>query len=126
MSRLVQLVTDLEKIEFTSDRDIEKYAKCVRALAMELHLRVGMDADTVQAILSQYKGRWYTFGVASKIKARLVAAHMRVGAEAVKVLGVSAMKMHAAFRRHFVEPEMEARQAARHRAGSFRIGDDAA
>lgn len=113
MGNLVNAAQQLERMsEFQTDKDIREYTKLIRKMSQELHLRVGMDADVIQAILSEYKGKWYTFGVQSKVKARIVAAHLKVGAEAAKLLGVSAVKMAAAFDKHFVKPEHDARRSS--------------
>lgn len=126
MSNLNRLVTELEKIEFNSDKDIDRYARTAKRLARELYLQIGMDADMLQATLSQYKGRWFEFGQVSKVKARLVAAHLKVSAEGVKAFGTGAAKMHGSFKRHFAEPERAARR--RHeqakRSRKFVIEDD--
>jgi hypothetical protein len=113
MGSLASAAAQVERMsEFHSDRDIREYAKLIRRMSQELHLRVGMDADVIQATLSEYKGKWYTFGLQSKVKARIVAAHLKVGAEASKLLGVSAVRMAAAFEKHFVQPEHDARRRA--------------
>lgn len=111
MSSLSKYIAELEKIEFNSDKDIDRYAKTLKRVSRELHQRIGMDADMLGATLGQYKGRWYEFGLGSKARGRLVAAHLRVSAEAVRACGVGAAKMHGAFRKHFVEPERQARAA---------------
>lgn len=105
--RLIHMV---ERIEIRSDRDIYAMAKAINHLGRELHLILGMRAEEINGVLSQYKGHWYTFGAASRVKARLVSAHLKVSAEAAKALGVGALKMAHAFDRHFVKPEQEARQ----------------
>lgn len=126
-SNLSQLVKQLEKMEFKTDRDLYQYARILRALGLELHMRVAMDADVISAILSQYKGKWYTFGVQSKIRAKLVGAHLKGGASAAKVLGLSGVKMYASFVKHFIQPEVEAEKKAREGKGKkkpgFSIGD---
>ncbi|MCX0241840.1 hypothetical protein [Streptomyces drozdowiczii] len=125
-SNLSQLIQQLEKIEFTSDRDLYQYARILRAIGMELHMRIGMDADMIGAILAQYKGKWWTFGAQSKIRAKLVAAHLKGGASAAKVLGLSGIKMYASFVKHFIQPEIEAERKAREGKGKkpgFSIGD---
>jgi hypothetical protein len=126
-TNLAQLIAQLEKIEFKTDRDLYNYARILRAIGLELNMRVGMDADVVAAILSQYKGKWYTFGVQSKIRGKLVGAHLRTGAAAAKVLGLSGVKMYASFVRHFIQPEIEAERKAREGKGAkkpgFSIGD---
>lgn len=126
-SNLSKLVNQLEKIEFRTDRDLYQYARILRQIGLELHMRVGMDADMITAILSQYKGKWYTFGVQSKIRARLVGAHLKGGSSAAKVLGLSGVKMYASFIRHFIRPEQEAEAEARKGKGKskpgFSIGD---
>ncbi|MFE3995177.1 hypothetical protein ACFXPW_26280 [Streptomyces goshikiensis] len=126
-SNLSELIKQLEKIEFTSDRDLYQYARILRAIGLELHMRIGMDADMVGAILSQYKGKWWTFGAQSKIRAKLVSAHLKGGASAAKVLGLSGVKMYASFVKHFIQPEIEAERKAREGKGAkkpgFSIGD---
>jgi superfamily I DNA and RNA helicase len=126
-SNLTQLVQQLEKIEFKTDRDLYQYARILRALGLELHMRVAMDADVIGAILAQYKGKWWTFGAQSKIRSKLVAAHLKGGASAAKVLGLSGVKMYASFVKHFIQPEIEAERKAREGKGKkkpgFSIGD---
>lgn len=121
--RLIHLV---ERIEIRSDKDILALAKAINHLGRELHLILGMRAEEINGVLSTYKGKWYTFGASSRVKARLVSAHLKVSAEAAKALGVGALKMAHAFDRHFVKPEQEAKarrngkQAPRKQ---FTIGD---
>ncbi|MGW2393941.1 hypothetical protein ACWCYK_31285 [Streptomyces lydicamycinicus] len=126
-TNLSQLVTKLEKVEFRTDRDLYTYARILRAIGLELSMRVAMDADVVAAILSQYKGKWYTFGLQSKVRGKLVGAHLRAGASAAKALGLSGVKMYASFVRHFIQPEIEAERKAREGKGAkkpgFSIGD---
>ncbi|MEV7282906.1 hypothetical protein [Streptomyces sp. NPDC093111] len=122
-----RLIYAVERIEIRSDRDILALAKAINRLGRELHLILGMRAEEVQGVLSTYKGRWYTFGTGSRVRARLVAAHLRVSAEAAKALGVGALKMAHAFDRHFVKPEQEAKRARSGQAApkkrEFTIGD---
>ncbi|RPK77826.1 hypothetical protein [Streptomyces sp. ADI98-10] len=121
-----QMIHLIERIEFKSEKDIVALAKAINHLGRELHLILGMRAEEINGVLSTYKGKWYTFGASSKIKARLVSAHLKVSAEAAKALGVGALKMAHAFDRHFVKPEREAKQR---RSGKqaprrqFTIGD---
>lgn len=106
-----RLIYAIERIEIRSDRDILALAKAINHLGRELHLILGMRAEEINGVLSTYKGKWYTFGASSRVKARLVSAHLKVSAEAAKALGVGALKMAAAFDRHFVKPEQEAKRA---------------
>ncbi|MYY80860.1 MULTISPECIES: hypothetical protein [unclassified Streptomyces] len=126
-SNLSQLIRQLERIEFTSDRDLYQYARILRAIGLELHMRIGMDADMIGAILGQYKGKWWTFGAQSKIRAKLVSAHLKGGATAAKILGLSGVKMYASFVKHFIQPEIEAERKAREgknaKKPGFSIGD---
>ncbi|WP_185993064.1 hypothetical protein [Streptomyces sp. 130] len=121
-----RLIYAIERIEFRSDRDILALAKAINHLGRELHLILGMRAEELNGVLSTYKGKWYTFGASSRVKARLVSAHLKVSAEAAKALGVGSLKMAHAFNRHFVQPEREARQKRNGtRPGrSFTIGDE--
>lgn len=104
------MIRAIERIEFRNEKDIMALAKAVNRLGRELHFILGMRAEEVQAVLSTYKGKWYTFGASSRIKARLVAMHLKVSAEAAKALGVGALKMAHAFDRHFIKPEQEAKR----------------
>jgi hypothetical protein len=120
-----RLIYAIERIEFTSEKDILALAKAINHLGRELHLILGMRAEELNGVLSTYKGRWYTFGAQSRVRARLVSAHLKVSAEAAKALGVGALKMAHAFDRHFVKPEQEAK-AKRNGATTrktFTIGD---
>ncbi|MFD3572168.1 hypothetical protein [Streptomyces sp. NPDC058667] len=106
-----RMIYAIERIEIRSDRDILALAKAINHLGRELHLILGMRAEEINGVLSTYKGKWYTFGASSRVKARLVSAHLKVSAEAAKALGVGALKMASAFDRHFVKPEAEAKRA---------------
>jgi hypothetical protein len=121
--RLIHMV---ERIEIRSDRDILALAKAINHLGRELHLILGMRAEEINGVLSTYKGKWYTFGASSRVKARLVSAHLKVSAEAAKALGVGALKMAHAFDRHFVKPEQEAKQRRNGKtaARQFTIGGE--
>lgn len=121
-----RMIYAVEKIELRSDRDILALAKAVNHLGRELHLILGMRAEEINGVLSTYKGKWYTFGASSRVKARLVSAHLKVSAEAAKALGVGALKMAHAFDRHFVKPEQEAkarRNGQKPPRKSFTIGE---
>ncbi|MGW3378134.1 hypothetical protein [Streptomyces hydrogenans] len=122
-----RMINAVERIELRSDRDIVAMCRAINHLGRELHLILGMRAEEVQGLLSTYKGKWYHFGASNKVRARLVAAHLRVSAEAAKALGVAALKTSHALDRHFVQPEREARQQARGKTKprpAFTIGDE--
>lgn len=119
------MISAIERIEFSSEKDILDLAKAVNRLGRELHFILGMRAEEVQGVLSTYKGHWYTFGASSRVKARLVAMHLKVSAEAAKALGVGALKMAHAFDRHFIKPEQEAKKKrnGQKTRREFTIGD---
>ncbi|MGY4973474.1 hypothetical protein ACWGCC_30405 [Streptomyces nigrescens] len=121
-----RLIYQVERIEFRSEKDILALAKAINHLGRELHLILGMRAEELTGVLSQYRGKWYTFGASSRVKARLVSAHLKVSAEAAKALGVGALKMAHAFDRHFVKPEQEAKQqrTGKKARPTFTIGED--
>lgn len=120
------MIHAIERIEFRSEQDILALAKAVNRLGRELHFILGMRAEEVQGVLSTYKGQWYTFGAASRVRARLVAMHLKVSAEAAKALGVGALKMAHAFDRHFIKPEQEAKKKRSGKTArpTFTIGGD--
>ncbi|WP_411078280.1 hypothetical protein [Streptomyces sp. cmx-10-25] len=122
-----RLIYMVERIELRSDKDIIALGRAINHLGRELHLILGMRAEEIAGVLSQYKGKWYHFGASNRVKARLVAAHLKVSAEAAKALGVGALKMSHAFHRHFVLPEQEAKRARSGKTAprkSFTIGED--
>jgi len=104
------MISAIERIEFRSEMDIIDLAKAINRLGRELHFTISMRAEEINGVLSTYKGTWYTFGASSRVKARIVSAHLKVSAEAAKALGVGALKMAHAFDRHFVKPEQESRR----------------
>ncbi|MFP8886818.1 hypothetical protein [Streptomyces mangrovi] len=121
-----RLIAAVERIEFTSEKDIYALAKAINHLGRELHLILGMRAEELNGVLSQYRGKWYHFGAASRVKARLVSAHLKVSAEAAKAIGVGALKMSHSFNRHFIQPEQEAKAKAggkKPTRKTFTIGD---
>ncbi|MGW9242567.1 hypothetical protein ACWGRL_28155 [[Kitasatospora] papulosa] len=121
-----RLIYAVERIEFKDEKDVLALAKAINHLGRELHLILGMRAEELNGVLSTYKGKWYMFGAGSKVKARLVSAHLKVSAEAAKALGVGALKMAHAFDRHFIKPELEAKQRAQGKKSSrpsFTIGE---
>ncbi|MFF7366035.1 hypothetical protein [Streptomyces sp. NPDC008125] len=121
-----RMIYAIERIEIRSNKDIVALARAINHLGRELHLILGMRAEEINGVLSTYKGKWYTFGASSRVKARLVSAHLKVSAEAARALGVGALKMASAFDRHFVKPEQEAkarRNGQKSPRKSFTIGD---
>lgn len=119
------MIAAVERIEFRSEKDILDLAKAVNRLGRELHFILSMRAEEINGVLSTYKGRWYTFGASSRVKARLVSMHLKVSAEAAKALGVGALKMAHAFDRHFIKPEQEAQRKRNGKTArrEFTIGD---
>lgn len=119
------MISAIERIEFRGAKDIMDCAKAVNRLGRELHFILSMRAEEIQAVLSTHKGTWYTFGASSRVRARLVAMHLKVSAEAAKALGVGALKMAHAFDRHFVKPEQEAKRKKNGQKGrrEFNMGD---
>lgn len=122
---LTKLISEFQHIEIRSNEDIEKYEKLIRAIGSEIYLLMHFHADEIEAALSRYKGKWYTFGWEAKARARMVAVRLRIGAEAAKAMAVAGVKMHAAFHRHFVEPERMAKQrSTKSKSTSFNINVD--
>ncbi|KOG33303.1 hypothetical protein [Streptomyces resistomycificus] len=121
------MISAIERIEFRNEKDIIDLAKAINRLGRELHFIISMRAEEINGVLSTYKGHWYTFGASSRVKARLVSAHLKVSAEAAKALGVGALKMAHAFDRHFIKPEQDARnkqRGAKQARPQFTIGDE--
>ncbi len=126
LNNMPKLVAELCKIEFKTSEDLLRYAKLTRQIGLELHMRMAMDADVIAAILGRYKGRWFTFGVQSKVRGKLVGAHLKLGAEAVKIFGLAGIKMYSSYIKHFVKPEIEAKaKGERNKADGFTISEAA-
>lgn len=122
---LVKLVETFQDIELRNNEDIHQYEQLARAIGSELYLLMHFHADELEARLSRYTGKWYTFGVTSKARARLVSARLRIGAEGFKAAAVAGVKMHSAFVRHFVDPERIAKQRSEHvKGGDFDLNVD--
>lgn len=119
------LMRQLENVEFRSNKDITAYGRLTRNIGEELYLRMHFQASDLEARLKHYKGKWYHFGVSSRVKAKIVSAHLRIGAEAAKAWGIAGVKMTASFDKHFAAPERAARGAKPKRPKSdFSIDDD--
>jgi hypothetical protein len=108
---LPRLIRQYENTEFRSNKDVVAYAKLTQTLGEEMYLRMHFHATALEAALKHYKGKWYHFGVTSRVRARIVAAHLRIGAAGCKAWGIAGVKMAASFDKHFVEPERIARGA---------------
>jgi hypothetical protein len=120
--RLPLLAKKLVEIEFESSTDIAKYASVSKEFGKELYALFSFDAAVIEAALSSYRGKWFLFGADRRRRAKKVAGHLAVGAEAAKIFGTAAINMNGAFQRLFVRPEKEAQAKAKHRkARGFRI-----
>lgn len=110
---LSQKVRRWENFEFRSNADVEGYAELTRQISMELYLRAHANAASFQTKLSKYRGRWYHFGLASPIKARLCASFLRLGAWGFQQSAQMSVKFAVQFERQFVEPERQAKSGRR-------------
>lgn len=122
---LPKLVAQWQNVELASTKDLKAYAKLTRNIGQEMYLDMHFHAHELEARLRKYKGHWYTFGATSRIKARLVSARLKVGAEGFKVAGTAGTKMISAFERHFMMLERQARaRRKKAKAGGFKLEDD--
>lgn len=122
---LGKLVNQWQNVELASTKDLKAYAKLTRQIGQEMYLDMHFHAHELDSRLRKYKGKWYTFGTTSRIKARLVSYRLKVGAEGFKVAGTAGTKMISAFEKHFLELEHQAKARRKKAAkGDFKIDDD--
>lgn len=113
MADLVKLIQQFQNAELMTSKDVIAYGKLLRQIGNELYLQSYFRADELEAALKNYKGKWYHFGASTRIRAKLVTAHLRIGADGVAAWALSGVKMTHSFHKHFVGPERHARGQAR-------------
>jgi hypothetical protein len=119
------LVAKWQNVELASTKDLKAYARLTRQIGQEMYLDMHFHAHELDSRLRKYRGRWYTFGTTARIKARLVSARLKVGAEGFKVAGTAGTKMIAAFEKHFLELERQAKaRKSKAKSGDFKIDDE--
>ncbi|RSN53312.1 hypothetical protein [Actinomadura sp. WAC 06369] len=108
MADLVKLIQQLENLELETSKDVIAYGKLIRKIGNELYLQTYFRADELESALRNYQGKWYHFGASTKVRARLVTAHLRIGADGVAAWALGGVKMTNSFHKHFVGPERAA------------------
>jgi hypothetical protein len=93
--------------EFTDNLAIRDYCNRLRLVSHHLGVEVAIAAAELQAALGQIPGNQFALGLDSRVRARLVAAHLHRAAEAQTAAAAAAVRAYASFRKHF-QPELAA------------------
>jgi hypothetical protein len=110
--------TKLGEVEFRNNNDLADYCRKLRTILRRLSQEVAFAADELQAVLGTVPGTRGAMGIDSRLRAKLVAAHLRIAAELLRIAVGSVAKCHASFLKHFA-PELE--QAITRRKGTPRF-----
>lgn len=87
--------------EFFSTSQLRTYCMNGRNLLRPLHNELAISAEELQAVLSQFRGSPYALGVDSRVRAKLVSAHLRHAADAVAVASGSLIKTFQSFTKNY-------------------------
>lgn len=101
--------------EFFASSHIHDYCNNVRTLMRPLVSELHVSAEELEAALKHVRSvNPHAFGLDSKVRARLVAAHLRRASEAAEVICASAVRTYLSFRKHYVaEIDMTAKNRGR-------------
>lgn len=107
--------------EFFSTNQIKDYCGNVRNKLRPLYHELHVSAEEMEAVLKYVpSANPHGFGLDSKLRAKLVAQHMRRSADAIETAVGSAVKSYVAFRKHY-SPELSAAGNNRKRRREFRF-----
>lgn len=96
----------LGEAEFNDNKAIREYCERVRKATHLLGLELAMAAAELEAALSQIRSDHVVYlGVDSKVRAKLVARHLKSASDAMRSCAAAATRTHGSFRKHF-EPEL--------------------
>ncbi|AOS65006.1 hypothetical protein [Actinoalloteichus hymeniacidonis] len=93
--------------EFFSTSSIKEYCTKGRDLLRPLHHELAVSAEEMQVVLT------YVPGVDSRVRARLVAAHLRRASAAVEVANLEIVRTFLSFQRHFTQELSQAKRTPR-------------
>jgi hypothetical protein len=101
--------------EFFASSHIHDYCNNIRTLMRPLVSELHVSAEELEAALKHVKSvNPQAFGLDSRVRAKLVAAHLRRASEAAEVMCASAVRTYLSFRKHYVaEIDMTAKNRGR-------------
>jgi hypothetical protein len=100
--------------EFFSPRMIREYCERARQLILPLYHELHVSAEELELVLRELpSSNPHAFGQDSKIRARLVANHMRRAADGVEVTAASMARTYMSFRKHYLTELSQPKRARR-------------
>lgn len=101
--------------EFVSPRAIREYCEKARKVLRPLYFELAFSADELELVLRDHPSVSPRMGgLDSKVRARLVASHMKRAAEGLEVASASMVRSFTSYRKHYLEP-MQAAQPRQRR-----------
>ncbi|WP_156994067.1 plasmid transfer protein TraA [Pseudonocardia acaciae] len=95
--------------EFFSPRMIREYCERARNFVRPLFHELHVSAEELEMVLRELpSSNPHVFGQDSKVRARLVANHMRRAADGAEVTAASLVRTYLSFRKHYM-PEIHQR-----------------
>lgn len=89
--------------EFFSTSQIQQYIGNARGLLRPLYHELHVSAEELEAALRYVRSaNPAAFGLDSRVRARLVASHLRRAADSVEVTCAALVRTYLAFRKHYV------------------------
>lgn len=100
--------------EFGSTTQLREYINNGRAIVRPLYHELHVASEELIAVLSHVKSvNPHAFGLDSRVRARIVGAHLRRSGEAMEAASVSLVKCYMSFRKHYVDELQKAPQRQR-------------
>ncbi|MCK2238076.1 hypothetical protein [Crossiella sp. S99.2] len=92
----------LGDVELYSAKALRDYCANARGLIRPLHHELLISAEELEAALASAPGgHWAAMGIDQKVRARLVAKHLRHAAEGVELVCANVIRTYQSYRKHF-------------------------
>jgi hypothetical protein len=105
--------------EFGSTSQLRDYINNGRAIVRPLYHELHVASEELIAVLSHVKSvNPSAFGLDSRVRARIVGAHLRRSADAMEAASVSLVKCYMSFRKNYVN-ELQSAPKPRRRTFNF-------
>lgn len=107
--------------EFGSTSQLRDYINNGRAIVRPLYHELHVASEELIAVLSHVKSvNPSAFGLDSRVRARIVGAHLRRAGEAMETASVSLVKCYVSFRKHY---DAELARAPKRARREFKFDD---
>lgn len=95
----------LDEPVFESPRMIREFCENARKVLRPVYLHLALTADELEAVLRDHPTVGPSrMGMDARVRARLVAGHMRRAAEGLGVASIELPRTFTSYRKHFLEP----------------------